>query len=242
MNFFNNPIVICGLIAFSIVLLLVIVVIVCCKRSEKKERLELMNLSEEIDASVDEVNEPDMIEDVLSKMQEVLDSKEEKVSSFEEEQEENAIISYQELLNSLGTNKIDIDALGIYDDELENQIEISDFNKEIIDSYQMEDLQREYYNFQNDYSNGPMAIESSSETPVMNLDVSFDNVEFVDDSKSDELSLSNNVINGSKKFKKTEIISPVYGIVNNEVEKVVDISDDMIEEIIFDDDSLLDEF
>ena len=41
-----------------------------------------------------------------------------------------------------------------------------------------------------------------------------------------------------KKFKRTEIISPVYGIISEEKDNNID----NCEEIIFEDDSLLDEF
>ncbi|MBP3921076.1 MAG: hypothetical protein J6D28_05885 [Bacilli bacterium] len=246
MNLFNNPIIICGFIAMSIIFILIIVVVICCKRSESKEREELMALSEEIDSSTNEIEQPDKIEDVLSKMQEVLDSKEEIATTFEEEQEENAIISYQELLDSLGTDKINVDTIGVYEDELENQIEISDINKEIIDSYQENELKREVYNFQNDYSTSviPIETESLNETPTMNLETEKENVEFFEEPQKEVLNLNNNIaVSGTKKFKKTKIISPVYGIVNNEVEKQIDNTyDDIVEEIVFDDDSLLDEF
>ena len=138
MNLFNNPIVLCGSIALGIILFLVIVVVICCKKSAANEREELKALSEEIEADLGEEIvesvEDQKIENVLSKMQEALEMKEETPISFEQEQEENAIISYQELLSSLGAkSSIDIDSIEVYDDELENQIEISDFNKEIIE-------------------------------------------------------------------------------------------------------------
>ena len=113
-------------------------------------------------------------------MQEALDMKEEEPISFEQEQEENAIISYQELLNSLGAkSSIDVSSIEVFDDELDSHVEISDFNKEIIDSYQKEDLDREIFKFQNDFSNENLSAEVVSESPIMNFD--FSNVEFVDE-------------------------------------------------------------
>ena len=248
LSLFNNPIVLCGSIAAGIVLLLVIVVVICCKKSAANEREELKALSEEIEADLnDEIVESvdeQKIENVLSKMQEALDMKEENPISFEQEQEENAIISYQELLNSLGAkSSIDIDSIEVYDDELDNQLEIRDFNKEIIDAYQNEDIDREIYRFQNDYSSETLASEVVEETPVMNFDFSAENIEFIDEPQEEEVYQARHVVeNMPKKFRRTEVISPVYGIID---EKKVVPKPDEVEEIIFDDfddNSLLEEF
>lgn len=250
LNLFSNPIILCGSIAAGIILLLVIVVVICCKKSAANEREELKALSEEIEADLDEqiVESADdqKIENVLSKMQQALDMKEETPISFEQEQEENAIISYQELLNSLGAkSSIDIDSIEVYDDELDNQLEISDFNKEIIDAYQNEDIDREFYRFQNDYSSEALASEVVDETPVMNFDFSAENIEFIDepDEPQEEVYQARHVVeNMPKKFKRTEVISPVYGIIDEN--KVVPKPEE-VEEIIFDDfddNSLLEEF
>ena len=251
LNLFSNPIILCGSIAAGIILLLVIVVVICCKKSAANEREELKALSEEIEADLDEqiVESADdqKIENVLSKMQQALDMKEETPISFEQEQEENAIISYQELLNSLGAkSSIDIDSIEVYDDELDNQLEISDFNKEIIDAYQNEDIDREIYRFQNDYSSEALASEVVDETPVMNFDFSAENIEFIDEPdepQEEEVYQARHVVeNMPKKFRRTEVISPVYGIID---EKKVVPKPDEVEEIIFDDfddNSLLEEF
>ena len=242
MNFFANPIILCGSIALGIVLVLIIVVVICCKKSVENEREELKAISEEIESdSISKVEtSEDKIEDVLTKMQEALDIQQENAVSFEEEQEENAIISYQELLNSLGAKKnIDVDSIEVFEDELENQVEISDINKEIIDAYQRENLDREIYRFQNDYSNDALQSEVVEDIPSS---INFSNdVEFVEEAYEPEkkvVELKNNIAS-DKKFKRSEFISPVYGIINEEkVNK-----DDDAEEIIFDDsDSLLDEF
>lgn len=263
MNILNNPILMCGLIALGIIVLLVIVVIICCKRSNYNEREELKMISDEIDADLNEIEvteEPDELEGVLMKMQEALESQEENSFSFEQEQEENAIISYQELVSSLGgSNSINLDALELYDDELDNQIEISDFNREIIDAYQNESLDREIYKFQNDFANESLQVEISEDpmSPVMNFDISEDilsssNVEFIDENELVEEIVQNEVYevksnivsdNGVKKFKRTEIISPVYGIINDSCIVNRNEKED-IEEIVFDDfeeDSILEE-
>ena len=245
-NLFNNPIVLCGSIAFGIVLVLVIVVFICCKKGMANEREELKSLSDEIEADLnDEVVsvEEQKIENVLSKMQEALEGKEQNPITFEQEQEENAVISYQELLNSLGAkNSIDIDSVELYSDELDNQVEISDFNKEIIDAYQNESLDREFYNFQNDYSNEALSSEVVDETPVMNFDFSAENIEFIEEPVEEVYEARHVVSNMPKRFRRTEVISPVYGIID---EKSVVPKPEEVEEIVFDDlddDSLLDEF
>ena len=256
MNLFSNPIIFCGSVALGIILILVLVVVICCKRSSIKEREELKALSDEIESDFkDEVvsASEEKIENVLSKMQEALDLKEEKSVSFEQEQEENAIISYQELLDSLGArSSIDIDSIEVFDDELDNQIEISDFNKEIIDSYQNESLEREIYRFQNDYSSEALSSEIVDESPAMEFDFSGQNIDFdidtvdsdveleVEEDASNQVYEARHVVeNMPKKFKRTEFISPVYGIIKEN--KANNLKQDDVEEIIFDEnDSLLD--
>ena len=246
MNLLSNPVIFCAAVALGIILILVTVVVICCKRSTLKEREELKALSEEIetDLSGEEVFDASeqKIENVLSKMQEALEMKEENPISFEQEQEDNAIISYQELLDSLGAkSSIDIDSIELYDDELENQVEISDFNKEIIDAYQNEEVDREIFRFQNDYSNEGLSSEVLEDTPVMNFDFSAENVDIPDfsDEVVNEVYEAKHVVgNMPKKFKRTELISPVYGIIKDEGV----FKEDEVEEIVFEDDSLLDEF
>lgn len=264
MSFFSNPIVLCGLIALGIILILIVAVIVCCKVGSDKEREELKALSEEIEADFSNDEEvsavgEDNIENVLSKMQEALEMKEEVSPSFEQEQEENAIISYQELLNVLGgKGSIDVDSIELYDDELENQVEISDFNKEIIESYQNESLDREIYRFQNDYSSQPLQVEINNEeidnimnyrideesiSNAIDCQLSEENVDYVDEFNNKEVELKN--IDSYKKFKRTEIISPVYGIISENKSVVKPSVSEEIEEIVFEDienNSLLDEF
>lgn len=233
---FNSPMIMCGLIAFGIVFLLVMVVIICCKRSSDKEREELKELSLEIDAdTVDEsVSTVDdaKIENVLTKMQEALDAKEETSISFEEEQEENAIISYQELLASLGAkSSINVDSIELYEDELDNQVEISDFNKEIIDAYQNDGLEREIYRFQNDYSSEGLSIpETESEVPIMNF-----SEDLIETQVDEVIEVPEEPVYQAKhsehKFRSSDFISPVYGVVNNVASHKVD----EVEKIDFDD-------
>ena len=232
----SNPVIFCGAIAFGIVFLLILVVIICCKISSDRERDELKELSQEIEADMDEAiveeTTDSKIENVLSKMQEAIDMKEENPVTFEQEQEENAIISYQELLNSLGAkSSIDIDSIEVYDDELDNQIEISDFNKEIIDSYQEENLDREIFRFQNDYSSEALPTQVASETPVMNFDFSSENYETIDCEEVSESEVYQVRHGYAEKFKRTEFISPIYGIISENREIIT--HEDDVEKIDF---------
>lgn len=240
----SNPIIICSIIAIGIVIILIGVVVICCKRKTNDERDELMLISKEIDSGEDIVKEEmsdDKIESVLSKMQEALDVRENTSVSFEQEQEENAIISYQELLASLGGNSsIDVDSIEVYDDELDNRVEISDFNKEIIDAYQAESLDREIYEFQNDYSCQEVPMELSvEEAPTINFqDINVNMIGDVDVSLEEEIDFVEEAepvyqakhVVGNTKFKSSEFISPVYGIMKEEHLK------EEIEEIVFEED------
>ena len=248
----SNPIFICGAIALGIVLLLVTVVIICCKKSSKREREELRELSEKIESGtiIDEITDEDdaKIERVLSKMQESIELKQEPIEVEQEpievEQEENVIISYEELLKSL-ENK-NVDSIEVFEEE-PNQIEISDFNKEIIEAYQKENLDKEIYHFQNDFSSEEMPLEFNTEqTPVMNFQ-QIDMNEIETNEIEDELKLEENIIEekpvyeakhaiSNHKFKSSDIISPVYGVVN-ENKQIKKDNFDEIEEIILEDDS-----
>ena len=240
----NNPLFICGTIAFGIVLLLVIVVVICCKKSSKKEREELKELAEKIESGtiIDEISDEDdaKIERVLSKMQESIETKSElrdvKHDATLSEQEENVIISYEELLQSLDNKNVD--AIEVFDDEADNLIEISDFNKEIIESYQRENLDKEIYHFQNDFSSEEMPMEFNSEqAPVMNFQpIDYNESVLEENEKLEKPIYEAKHAISNHKFKSSDIISPVYGIVNDNKQIKTEYFDE-IEEIILDDDS-----
>lgn len=213
----GNPILMCGLVALLIIIVLIVAVILCCK-SSNDEREELKEISSEIvnDNTCDCIegdNSDAEIELVLNKMQESLVKQESAPASFEQEQEEKAIISYQELLNNFGkSDSIDTGSIELFEDELENDyIEVDDFNKEIIDAYENESMEQEMIRFENDYSNQPLKIDVVSDTNGTNLE--FKEI---------------------KKIGKAEVISPVYG--RMDVPTITNkIDDEEIEEIVFDD-------
>jgi hypothetical protein len=246
MSLLTNPIVLCASIALGIVLLLIIVVVICCKRGSLTEREELMAISDEIESnniSQIETSE-DRIDDVLTKMQENLEAKDAVTANFEDQQEENAVISYQELLNSLGAkSNIDVDNIELFEDELEGQIEISDINKKIIDAYQNEDLDREIYRFQNDYSNEGLATDVVRDVP--SFDDFSKNISYVDEDNFSSLSNEEFVNNFSDNKEVVSDTEMVYDfaegkIISNDVKNEYDFSNDVKDEYGFDDSKVQD--
>jgi len=128
-----------GIIGLALIILF-IALIVDSKKKKKKIKLEPIN-DELINSEVNKIEndnpilreqiefpkEENNIGSVILAMQRNLDTKKEApIMSFEEEQEEKAIISYHELLKAKQTNTEE------FVDELENKIEIIDFPKELI--------------------------------------------------------------------------------------------------------------
>ena len=150
------------------------------KRNKIKEEFEeAREIQTELEKPIEKNNE---LENILKKMQEDAAIKpEDVVRKFEEEQEEKAIISYQELVNSVNSGKIET-----IDDE------ISDVNY-------VEELTHEEVE--------PI-LEVEPEEVVTK--------EMVREAINDIS--SNSVKEEKKKFKQSEFISPVFGIMENNVE------------------------
>ena len=94
------------LIGILIINFICIIYLVIKERKEDKEEIErllsdTMNIQVIQDSKVEQNKKE--VEDMLEKMQHDIEEKKEEdvVANFEEEQEENSIISYQELLNSV---------------------------------------------------------------------------------------------------------------------------------------------
>ena len=172
---------ICIVLGILIIITILLIIISNKKKRNKikEEFKEAKEIQIELEKPVEKNNE---LEDILKKMQEDANIKpEDVVRKFEEEQEEKAIISYQELVNSVNSGKIET-----IDDE------VSDVNY-------VEKLTHE---------------ESE---PI--LEVENDEIvtkEMVKEAIND-ISM-NSVKEEKKKFKQSEFISPVYGIMENNVE------------------------
>lgn len=132
------------------------------------------------------------LEEVLEKMQADLDKKEDVVAIFEQEQEEKAIISYQELLNSKNqaspaTNK---ELLSVIE-----QIGPTEPQEENLSFDQKEDFKEDPI----------LSTAYFAEEPYSYTD---------DDFSSYEELLS---YEAPKKFKTTDFISPIYGKLENNI-------------------------
>ncbi len=126
----------------------------------------------------EEKTEPNELELLLQKMQEDINVKpEDVVKNFEQEQEDNAIISYQELVDNVKSGKIEI----VDDDK-------GDVN--FVEGLLPED-------------EPIMAIEELPEDePKVTPQMVKDAIESIENDK---------VVEETKKFKKSDVISPVFG-------------------------------
>lgn len=174
-----------------IVGLIILTTILCIVSSNKKKRKKIKEdfiEAEKIEAELEEIKdneEPSELESILQKMQEDINVKpEDVVKKFEQEQEEKAIISYQELVDSVKSGKIEL-----IDDEETNINFVENLNLE-------------------EESEPIMAVEEnieSSVTPSMVMEA----IE----------SISNDSVKEEpKKFKQSEFISPVYGVMEDKLE------------------------
>lgn len=101
-----------------LLILNIILIIICINQRKRKKIKNAFKEIEEIVNSEDKKEEEETykpevafeLEQILAKMQKDVEiPPEEVVKKFEEEQEKNAIISYQELLDSVNNNKINIE-------------------------------------------------------------------------------------------------------------------------------------
>jgi len=152
------------------------------RRKIKNDFIEAEKIEEELNKKEESVVS-NKLEEILQKMQEDIDTKpEDVVRKFEEEQEEKAIISYQELVDNVKTGKIEV-----IDDEETNVNFVENLNLEI-NSEPINEI-----------------VEESTVTPEM-VKEAIENI-VVSSIKAEP-----------KKFKKSEIISPIYGVVEDNFE------------------------
>ena len=175
---------------FIIIGLIVLTSILLILATNDKKRRQIKNDYVEAEKIEEELNKPEdsvvtnKLEEILQKMQEDIDLKpEDVVKKFEEEQEEKAIISYQELVDNVKSGKIEV-----IDDEESNINFVETLNLDVANEPIME-----------------ISEDEVSVTPQMVKDA----IENITVSSIKE---------EPKKFKKSEFISPVYGIMNEKVE------------------------
>ena len=153
------------------------------RRKIKNDFVEAEKVEEELSKEID-TPMSNKLEEILQKMQEDIELKpEDVVKKFEEEQEEKAIISYQELVDNVKAGKIEV-----IDDEESNVDYVQNLNLDISSEPVME-----------------IADEESSVTPQM-LKEAIENISI------------SSVKEEPKKFKKSEIISPIFGVMEEKFE------------------------
>lgn len=171
-----------GLIVLTSILLIVVI-------NDKKRRrikddfVQAEKVEEELNKKEESVM-TNKLEEILQKMQEDINVKpEDVVKKFEEEQEEKAIISYQELVDNVKAGKIEV-----VDDEESKENYVENLALEIEEEPIMSVTEEE----------SPVTPEMLREA-IENITVSC-------------------VKEEPKKFKKSEIISPIFGVMEEKFE------------------------
>ena len=177
---------ICILIVL-VIIATILFIIASNQRNRKKIKDDYVE-AEKVEAELEKIEESphsSELEDILKKMQEDIDLKpEDVVKKFEEEQEEKAIISYQELVDNVKSGKIEV-----IDDEQ------SDVN--FVESLEIDLTEEPIVETIED--------EESSVTPEMLKEA----IQTISESSVKE---------EPKKFKNSEFISPIYGVMENNLE------------------------
>jgi len=170
-----------------LILTTILIITVSNKRNRKKIKNDFVQaekIEEELE-KIEENSESNELENILKKMQEDMELKpEDVVKKFEEEQEEKAIISYQELVDNVKSGKIEV-----IDDE-ESEVNF------------VENL----------------VIEETPE-PVMAMEGSIDsNVTPEMVKEAIDIISKDSIKEEPKRFKQSEFISPIFGIMDNKIE------------------------
>ena len=188
LNFVNNNLYLYLAIIIALLILDVILTIICLnqrkRRNIKEQFSKIEDEEEKLESITDEVK-PEVafeLEEILEKMQRDVEMQpEDVVRKFEEEQEQKAIISYQEFVDSVNNNKIDV-----VDDEEGDMDYVAALEKQ---------LNPKEENCKHNYNNSDYANKS-------HLDV-IDQMEMEDE---------------PKRFKNSEVLSPVFGRMQPEFE------------------------
>ena len=168
----------------------VILTIICLNQRKRKkikkdfEEIEAIsnNDSEEVSDVKPEVAFE--LEKILDQMQHDMEVKpEEAVRMFEEEQEQKAIISYQELVDSVNSNKIDV-----VDDEEGDMDYVAALEEQM--------------NPATDYKEEVISDKIDNNTEVFDDYANKSHLDVIDELNYDE---------APKKFKSSELLSPVFG-------------------------------
>ncbi len=172
------------------------------KELETEPEVKITQIVEEAKEEKPKAN----LEEVLEKMQADLDKKEDVVAIFEQEQEEKAIISYQELLksknkNATGANK---ELVSVIEQIAAPKPEIPEPN--FVEPVSFTEEKDEYIpSYIDPYYDITESIDEDIKSPIVESIPEDD--DFFLNKKEDK-----------KKFKTTDFISPIYGKVDNHIE------------------------
>ena len=154
------------------------------RRKIKDDYVEAERVEAELE-KIEETPKSSELEDILKKMQEDIDLKpEDVVKKFEEEQEEKAIISYQELVDNVKSGKIEV-----IDDE-ESDVNFVE-------------------NLEIDLTEEPIVSTIEDEESQVTPEMVKEAIQTITDSSVKE---------EPKKFKNSEFISPIFGVMNTNLE------------------------
>ena len=185
-NFILSNIYLYVCIIIGLIILTSILLILATNEKKRRKIKTDFEVAEKIEEELKE-EQPSVVtnklEEILQKMQEDIDTKpEDVVRKFEEEQEEKAIISYQELVDNVKAGKIDI---------IED--EASDVN--FVESLTMDVTTEPIMEVSEDPSITPEMVKEA----IVNISES-------------------SIKEEPKKFKKSEIISPIFGVMQENIE------------------------
>ena len=194
LEFVSNNLYLYLAIIIALLIVDIILSIICInqrKRKNIKEEFIEIEKAEELDEVKPEVAFE--LEQILNQMQKDIETKpEEVVRKFEEEQEQKAIISYQELVDSVNNNKIDVvdDEEGTIDFVV--ALEMENKNNSAADYLEkVEDINE-------DKTLNTIDDNIDIVNPIMNKS----HLDVIDEMDYDD---------SPKKFKSSEILSPVFG-------------------------------
>ena len=261
------------------------------EKKEKKEKEikidtnnDLFNIDDEVEnkeleREIEKQEAKEELEKVIEQMtKDVENKKEDSIESFESLQEENAIISYQELVNNVKTEKMEFSLEDVYEEEAleemkrEQKIEEKEEKEEIEEVEELENVENNTINsFFEEEKTENKINDLFGEENINNLfednkieepeTIEIEDNEFsklLDDNEINEEKIINEVKNTEpKKYKKSEIISPIYGRQNIDAsypkietfdrnrefkDTLINIEEDLKREPLIDEDSKNEEF
>ena len=202
------------------------------KKDKNVEEIEVKNDQKEEDILTKEEKllikqfkekdvEKEEIQKVLDQMSEdVLNKKEINIDEFEAMQEENAIISYQELVNNVKSERMEFTLEDVYEEDALEEIKKEENINDLFETKQ-DDLNElfEEKSEENNFNNLFEEDNKYDDEVYDLLDNSTNFSDLINNEEINEEKIINEVkeVKEPKKYKKSEIISPIYGRQNVEI-------------------------